>query len=123
MTIKEVSEKYDITADTLRYYERVGLIPPVPRSNGRIRNYDEISCKWIQFAKCLRKSGVQMEALVKYVALYRQGDATVEERKNILIEERKFLADRIKDMQTVLELLDRIIERGGRMGEDCRLNL
>ena len=63
MTIAEVSKKYEISADTLRYYERVGLIPPVPRTSGGIRDYDEASCGWIELMKCLRAAGVQIEAL------------------------------------------------------------
>ena len=47
MTIAEVSRQYDISADTLRYYERIGLIPPVPRNKGGIRDYDQESCGWI----------------------------------------------------------------------------
>ena len=48
MTIAEASRKYDISADTLRYYERIGLIPPVPRTRGGVRDYGEKSCGWIQ---------------------------------------------------------------------------
>ena len=73
MTIAEASKKYDISADTLRYYERIGLIPPVPRTKSGIRDYDEASCGWIQLMKCMRKAGVQIEALIEYVALYQQG--------------------------------------------------
>lgn len=61
MTIKEVSNNYDITADTLRYYERIGLIPHVPRNKSGIRDYDEDSCGWIEFIKCMRKSGLSIE--------------------------------------------------------------
>ena len=64
MTIAEVSKQYEISADTLRYYERIGLIPPVPRTPSGIRNYDEASCGWIKLMKCLRAAGVQIEALV-----------------------------------------------------------
>ena len=64
MTIAEVSRKYEISADTLRYYERIGLIPPVPRNKSGIRNYDEASCQWIELMICMRKAGVQIEALV-----------------------------------------------------------
>ena len=74
MTIAEVSQKFDISADTLRYYERIGLIPPVPRSKSGIRDYDEESCGWIEMMKCMRKAGVQIEALIEYVTLFRQGD-------------------------------------------------
>ena len=58
MTIAEVSRKYDISADTLRYYERIGLIPPVPRTRGGLRDYGEESCGWIQLMKCMRAAGV-----------------------------------------------------------------
>ena len=80
MTIAEVSRKYDITADTLRYYERIGLIPHVPRSKSGIRDYDEASCRWIELMKCMRKAGVQIEALIAYVALYQKGDSKLENR-------------------------------------------
>ena len=55
MTIAEVSRKYDISADTLRYYERIGLIPPVPRTRGGLRDYGEESCGWIQLMGCRSK--------------------------------------------------------------------
>lgn len=99
MTIAEVSRKYDITPDTLRYYERIGLIPPVPRTRGGIRDYDEESCRWIELMKCMRRAGVQIEALIEYVELFRQGDATLDARKNLLIEQRNHLIARMKDMQ------------------------
>ena len=85
MTITEVSKKYEITPDTLRYYERIGLIPPVPRTKGGIRDYDEESCRWIELMKCMRRAGVQIEALIEYVALFKQGDETLDARKKILI--------------------------------------
>ena len=77
MTIAEVSKKYDISADTLRYYERIGLIPPVNRSRSGIRDYTEEDCRWVEFAKCMRGAGLQVEALIEYVALFQQGDETV----------------------------------------------
>lgn len=58
MTIKEVSEKYDIIQDTIRYYEKIGLQPPVPRTKSGIRNFNEQSCKWLEFIKCMRSSGM-----------------------------------------------------------------
>lgn len=106
MTIAEVSKKYDISADTLRYYERIGLLPPVPRNKSGIRNYDEESCAWIELMKCMRAAGVQIEALIEYVALFRRGDETLDARKAILIEQRAQLAARMADMQRSLDRLD-----------------
>nr|WP_295949098.1 MerR family transcriptional regulator [uncultured Agathobaculum sp.] len=111
MTIAEVSKKYDISADTLRYYERIGLIPPVPRTKSGIRDYDEVSCGWIELMKCMRAAGVQIEALIEYVALFQQGDSTVDARKAILIEQRDQLVERMADMQRSLDRLNYKIER------------
>lgn len=106
MTIAEVSKKFGVTADTLRYYERIGILPPVPRTKGGIRDYDEDSCRWIELMKCLRSAGVQIEALTEYSALYRQGDATMERRKEILVEQRVQLEARMGEIQNSLDRLN-----------------
>lgn len=111
MTIAETSKKYDMTADTLRYYERIGLIPPVPRSKSGIRDYDEASCKWIELMKCMRAAGVQIEALIEYVALFQKGDETIHARKKLLVEQRDRLVARMEDMQRSLDRLNDKIER------------
>ena len=98
MTIAEVSRKYGMTQDTLRYYERIGLIPQVPRNKSGIRNYDEESCRWIELMKCMRSAGVQIEALIEYVALFQQGDSTIDARKALLMEQRDQLTARMEDM-------------------------
>ena len=110
MTIAEVSKKYDISQDTLRYYERIGLIPPVPRTKGGIRDYDEVSCGWIEMVKCMRSAGVQIEALIEYVSLFQQGDETLEARKAILIDQREQLKARMAQMQASLDRLNSKIE-------------
>ena len=111
MTIAEVSRKYDISADTLRYYERIGLIPPVPRTRGGLRDYGEESCGWIQLMKCMRAAGVQSEALIEYVDLFQQGDATLDARKALLVEQRDQLVSRRAEMQASLDLLNQKIDR------------
>ena len=111
MTIAAVSRKYDISADTLRYYERIGLIPPVPRTRGGLRDYGEESCGWIQLMKCMRAAGVQIEALIEYVDLFQQGDATLDARKALLVEQRDQLVSRMAEMQASLDLLNQKIDR------------
>lgn len=106
MTIAEVSRKYDISPDTLRYYERIGLIPPVPRNKSGIRDYGEESCNWIELMKCMRQAGVQIEALIEYVALFQQGDSTIGARKALLIEQRNQLLHRMQAMQESLDRLN-----------------
>lgn len=111
LTIAEVSKKYELSADTLRYYERIGLIPPVPRSKSGIRDYDAESCQWIELMKCMRSAGVQIEALIEYVALFQQGDETIDARKALLVEQRDQLMERMAEMQRSLDRLNDKIER------------
>jgi MerR family transcriptional regulator, aldehyde-responsive regulator len=106
MTITEVSEKFDIPQDTLRYYERIGLLPRVNRNKSGIRNYTEEDCKWVEFIKCMRSAGLPIEVLIEYVGLFQQGDETIEARKELFIEQRKQLITRMEDMKKTLERLD-----------------
>ena len=110
MKIAEVSEQYGLSVDTLRYYERVGLIPPVNRSENGIRNYNELDLRRVDFIKCMRSAGLPVEVLIEYVALVQQGDGTIEDRKEILKHQREQLAARMKEMQKTLDLLDHKIE-------------
>jgi DNA-binding transcriptional MerR regulator len=106
MTIAEVGERNGLSTDTLRYYERVGLIPPVTRSKGGIRNYTENDCLWVEFIKCMRSAGITIETLIEYVSLFQRGEETRETRKKILGEQRDLLAARIKELQQTLKKLD-----------------
>jgi DNA-binding transcriptional MerR regulator len=106
MKIAEVSERYDISLDTLRYYERIGLIPPVNRNKSGIRDYSEIDVKRVEFIKCMRNAGLPIEVLVEYVGLVQQGDKTIEARKEILKEQREQLVSKMEELQKTLNLLD-----------------
>jgi len=106
MKIAEVSEKYSISTDTLRYYERVGLIPAVNRTESGIRDYNELDLKRVEFIKCMRSAGLPIEALVEYISLVLLGDKTIEARKEILKEQRELLVARMNEMQKTLEILD-----------------
>ena len=106
MKIAEVSERYGISSDTLRYYERIGLIPPVNRNKGGIREYSEIDVKRVQFIKCMRSAGLPIEALIEYVGLVQQGDTTIEARKEILKEQREQLVAKMEELQKTLATLD-----------------
>ncbi len=110
MTIAEASRRFDLTADTLRYYERIGLIPHVNRNKSGIRDYTEEDLGWIEFIKCMRSAGISIEALIEYVAMFKQGASTVKARKALLVEQRRQLAERIENMQATLERLDMKID-------------
>ena len=110
MKIAEVSERYGISSDTLRYYERIGLIPTVNRNKSGIRDYREIDVRRVEFIKCMRRAGLPIESLIKYIGLVQQGDQTIEARKEILKEQREQLVARVKEMQKTLDILDHKIE-------------
>jgi len=106
MTIAEVAVKCSLSTDTLRYYERIGLIPPIMRTKGGIRDYGEEDYQWIDFIKCMRSAGIPVETLIEYVALFQHGKDSRESRKKILKEQRDILAERVAEMQQTLEKLD-----------------
>ena len=111
MTITEVSKIYNLTPDTLRYYERIGLLPSVNRSKGGIRNYTDEDCRWVEFAKCMREAGLPVEILIDYVSLFQKGDETIPARKEILLEQRGILSGKIEELKKTLEKLDYKISR------------
>lgn len=110
MTIAEVSKEYDLTPDTLRYYERIGLISNVPRNKSGIRNYDEKSCKRIEFIKCMRNAGVEIEILIEYMNLLEEGSTTAMARKNLLEEQREKLLEKQKNINATIDRLNYKIE-------------
>lgn len=117
MKITEVSKRFDISTDTLRYYERIGLIPQVNRNKSGIRDYTEEDLRWVEFAKCMRSAGLQVESLIEYVALFQQGDSTAEARKQILIEQRDQLAARLKEISATVERLTYKIDSYDKLRE------
>ena len=110
MTIAEVSRACSIPVDTLRYYERIGLLPPVNRSKSGFRDYTESDRQWVSFIKCMRAAGIPVEALIDYVALFQQGDTTREARRQILVEQRELLQARVEEQQRTLDYLSRKIQ-------------
>ena len=110
MTIAEVGEKFGLTTDTLRYYERIGLLAPVSRTKGGIRDYSENDCQAVEFIKCMRGAGVSVDALVEYISLFQRGKETRKARISILMKERDQLMIRLNDMQEALNKLNFKIE-------------
>jgi len=111
MQIAEIAEKYGLSTDTLRYYERIGLIPPVNRKSSGIRDYNDEDERWVEFMSCMRQAGLSIESLVEYVELFRQGDKTKDARKTLLVDQRLALAAKIAELQKTLDKLDAKIAR------------
>jgi DNA-binding transcriptional MerR regulator len=106
MTIAQVAKQYGLTADTLRYYERAGLLPEVKRTPGGIRDYGENDCRWVEYIRCMRSAGVSVETLAEYVRLFQLGPETIPARKRLLTEQREQIAARIAELNGVLSKLD-----------------
>ena len=111
MTIKEVSELTGLTSDTLRYYERVGMVPKVTRTSGGIRNYQEEDLQWVELAKCMRSAGLPVEVMIEYLKLYRQGDETIAARLELLKEQMEVLEEQRKSIEETMNRLSYKIER------------
>lgn len=111
MTIKEVSEKFNVSADTLRYYERVGMIPHVTRTAGGVRDYCESDISWVELAVCMRSAGMPVEAMIEYVRLFREGDATIPARLQLLTEQRERLEEQKAQIDSTLKRLNYKISR------------
>ena len=106
ITIKEVSEKYCVTQDALRYYERAGMIPPVTRTTGGMRDYQDEDLAWVELALCMRSAGLSVEAISEYVRLARLGDGTIKDRLALLQRQRETLLERQGQITRALERLD-----------------
>lgn len=111
MTIKEVSEKYNIPSDTIRYYEKVGAIPPVTRTAGGIRNFTEEDIAWVENAICMRSAGLSVEYLIEYLQLYQQGDETFKQRLDLLSEQKDILLKQKEQLEATLNKLNYKISR------------
>lgn len=102
MSIKQFSQLTGITADTLRYYEKIGLLPPVPRTESGIRSYDANCLAWVQLIQQLKASGLMLEEIQEYIRLARAGSTTLEKRKSLLFHSRQALQQKLLHMQGLL---------------------
>lgn len=111
MTIREVSREYGISQATLRYYERVGMIPPVTRADSGNRDYQEKDLEWVELVKCMRGAGLTVEAIIRYVRLCQVGDATIKDRLELLEGQRELLLAQREQIDTAVTRLNHKISR------------
>jgi DNA-binding transcriptional MerR regulator len=110
MKISEVSNQCGVSTHTLRYYEQIGLLSPISRNNGGIRDYSELDVQRVEFIKCMRSAGLTIEVLIEYFNLVQQGDQTIDARKKILIEQRTQLVANMAEIQKTIELVNHKLE-------------
>lgn len=126
MTIKEVSKKYNISADTLRYYERVGMIPTVGRTAGGIRDYQQEDLNWVELAICMRSAGLPIEAMIEYVRLFQEGDSSIPARLSLLQEQLEVLKEQQRNTEATIHRLEYKVSvyaeavKGGKLVWDAK---
>lgn len=109
-TIKEVAEMFDLTVETIRYYERIGVIPPIERDKNGYRIFKTRDLNWVFLAKSLRNAGLSIESIIDFATLSQlEGDERLAQ-KDILIEQYQELTKKINEMEKVRELLAYKIE-------------
>lgn len=106
MNIKKVSEKTGVSADTIRYYERIGLLPRVRRNKSGIRDFSEQDIATLEFIRCFRRAGMSVESLIEYMNLVEQGEGTEEARMHLLQEQRDKLDARIDELLATRNRMD-----------------
>lgn len=119
MTIREVCDRFGISPDTLRYYERVGVIPEVHRTAGGIRDYTDEDIGWVETTACFRSAGMPIELLAEYVRLFREGDSTIPARFELLkkarehiLAERKKYDDALDKMNYKISVYEKAVQTG-----------
>ncbi|MEC0173101.1 MerR family transcriptional regulator [Paenibacillus graminis] len=118
MNITQVAKLFDLSPATLRYYESIGLFPPVNRKESGVRDYNEEDIKWVDFIKCMRDSGLTIEALIEYTSLFASGDHSLEARKQILVDEREKLIQKRKELdESISRLAVKIKDYDGKLFE------
>lgn len=106
MNIKKVAEEVGLSADTIRYYERIGLVPPITRTESGIRDFQQNDLEALEFVKCFRAAGVSVESLIDYMALFQKGDSTSQARLEILQGEHDKMQERYNDLGKALQRLE-----------------
>ncbi len=110
LTIQDVAEATGLSAHTLRYYERVGLIHPIGREENTRRSYTADDIGWIEFLMKLRATGMSIKDMQRYAELQRQGDETLPERVEMLKSLRGSVETRIDELNEHLKLVRYKIE-------------
>ncbi|EAG1403634.1 MerR family transcriptional regulator [Listeria monocytogenes] len=107
MNIKQAADMFGLTVDTLRYYERVGVIPPVHRNESGYRDYRTIDLNWVYLVKNLRNAGLSVESLIEFATLaqLRETQNVEAAQKQVLVDQLKELDEKLAEMKKVRELL------------------
>ncbi len=105
-TMKQVCQKLDMTYETLKYYCNEGLIPNVKRDKNNYRIFDDNNVNWISSLTCLKKCGMSIQDMKKYLGLCLQGSSSIPERKEMLAIQRELLTQKINELKESIDFID-----------------
>lgn len=105
-TIGEMARLLNIAPSALRYYDKEGLLPFVKRSSGGIRIFDQQDYEWLQIIECLKKTGMQLKDIRRFIQLAMQGDETIEARLDLFIKQREVVKKQMEDLQETLDTVN-----------------
>ena len=108
-TIQRAAAETGVSRDTLRYYEKIGILPGIARSRSGHRRFSDDDMGWIKLVQCLRATGMPIEDLHAYAELVQQGDGTASERLRLLENHRRRIQEDMQELSTALELVERKI--------------
>ena len=107
-TAGELAKKLGVTKDTLRYYEKEGLLPPIKRDSSGHRVYSESDMEWVFLIRCLRDTDMQIYKIKKYVSLLmNNGDESLRERRDLLLEHESFIKNKMQTYQYLSQLIEK----------------
>ncbi len=110
LTIAEMANRTGLSAHTLRYYERIGLLDPIERAPSGHRRYSARDVAWVEFLTRLRKTGMPIRMMQHYARLRREGDGTLQARRELLSEHQRVIQNQINDLQQILDaILEKIV--------------
>ncbi|MDL2233857.1 MerR family transcriptional regulator [Ruminococcaceae bacterium OttesenSCG-928-L11] len=104
-TVGEVAERVGISAHTLRYYDREGLLPFVERSASGIRMFKEHDFEWLHLIECLKSSGMPLREIKQFIDWYTVGDETLEQRRDMFYARKEIVEEQIKELNKTLDML------------------
>lgn len=105
-TVGEMAKLLGIAPSALRYYDKEGLLPFVERSSSGIRMFKDSDYEWLQIIECLKKTGMQLKDIKQFILMAMEGDATIDNRLELIIRQQESVHQKMSELQQTLETLD-----------------
>jgi len=105
-TVGEMAKRIGVAPSTLRYYDKEGLLPFVERSSGGIRMFKDADFEWLQVIDCLKKTGMQLVDIKRFIEKSMQGDETIDERLLLIVKQKEAVKLQIEELNATLKTLE-----------------